>query len=73
MNKLQKKYWGILRYSYTQKDGKDVRTLKENYSDCCCYEPGTMLYKTKKEAQDDMYKNEIPDLLVEFTTKIIKK
>lgn len=73
MNKLQKKYWGVLRYSYTQKDGKDVRTLKETYGECCCYEPSTKLYTTKKEAKEDMHDNEIPDILVEFTTKIVKK
>lgn len=70
--KLQKKYYGILRYSYTEKNNIDVFTLKEIVGDCCCFEPSIQLFTTKKEAKSYLHDNELPDMLVEFTTKIIK-
>lgn len=71
-NNLNKKYYGILTYSYTEKNDTDVFTLKETTGDCCCFNSSIQLYTTKKEAKAYMYDNELPDVLVEFTTKIVK-
>lgn len=70
--RFKKKYYGILRYSYTTDKKVDVYTLKETYQECSCSEEGIKLYDTKQEAKDDLLKNELPDILVEFTSKIIK-
>lgn len=69
---LKKKYYGILKYSYTNDKKKDVFNLKEFYQCCDCADTGIELFETKEEAKDNMIINEIPDILVEFTTKIIK-
>lgn len=71
-SKLQRKYYGILRYSYTDK-GIDFYSLLETQGDCCCFEEGLKIYDTKEDAISDMYDNEMPDKLVEFSVKIIKK
>lgn len=71
-NNLKRKYYGILRYSYTDKKLGDVFSLLETQGDCCCFEEGVKLFDTKTEAVEACYDNEIPDRLVEFTAKIIK-
>lgn len=71
---LQRKYYGILRYSYTEnKPKRDIFSLIETQGDCCCAENGIKLFESKSEALAEMRDNEMPDLLVEFTSKIIKK
>lgn len=71
-NNLKRKYYGILRYSYTDRKLGDVFGLVETDGGCCCSETGTKLFDTKQEAIREAYYHEIPDRLVEFTAKVIK-
>lgn len=71
-NNIKRKYYGLLRYSYTDKNKGDVFSLLETQGDCCCFEEGVKLFDNKKEALGERRDNELPDRLVEFTVKLIK-